>query len=74
MKLNTIYRTVEEITPIPQFTGTNLDNRKTPFKVGTDFWIDSVNNGVVVVESKSGSKYSFLEDEFSASTELINGE
>ncbi len=73
MELNTIYRTTREITPLPQFTGTNLENKKTPFKVGMDLWIDSINNGVVVAESKLGSKYSFLEDEFSASTEIKYG-
>jgi hypothetical protein len=69
MELNVIYRTTKEITPMPKFDDKNTEDRKTPFKTGTDFWLDEVSNGVVVVEAKNGNKYSFLEDEFSERTE-----
>ena len=44
------------------------------FKIGTPFMIASINNGVVIAETKSGWRYSFVADEFAASTttETIN--
>lgn len=40
------------------------------FKIGTDLWINSIENGVVTAEARTGQKYSFFADEFAASTEI----